>query len=128
VKKLGWTLLVLVMLVGFGFSVYLYNVEKEYVGTVVDKAIKRVGNKDQYMIYVKLKNGKSIVFKNVDSSVLRVWDWKFNSSDLYALILKGRTYKFRVYGLRSTACSCYENIVDVKKGPIYVKNFKIRGL
>jgi hypothetical protein len=38
---------------------------------------------------------------------------RFNSSDDYAKIQAGKTYKFRVTGLRIPISSMYENIVEI---------------
>ncbi|MNC80987.1 hypothetical protein D3C75_1339710 [compost metagenome] len=52
-----------------------------------------------------------MTFENTDS----LWETKFNSSDIYAELEVGKTYKFEVYGFRIAFWSKYENIVEVQE-------------
>jgi hypothetical protein len=80
---------------------------QNYVATVTEKAVKRHGDSDQYLIFTKLGNGEVRVFENEDA-------WfagKFRSSDLYAKINPGKTYEFETRGWRVPLMSWYENIL-----------------
>lgn len=50
-------------------------------------------------------------FKNSDCFVLL----KFNSSDIYGRIEKGKTYNAKVYGFRIPFLSMYRNIISVSE-------------
>ena len=81
------------------------------VSTVTDKNVKRYSNGDQYMIYTIDDEGRSHVFKDTDYLPLL----KFNSSDIYAEIQIGETYKFSVRGIRIPILSSYQNIYKIEK-------------
>jgi hypothetical protein len=79
-----------------------------YTGMVTDKVIKGGLDKEQkYLIFVELGNGESRVFENSDS----VFNWKFNSSDMYARLKIGNSYTFNTVGFRIPVFSAYENII-----------------
>jgi hypothetical protein len=73
---------------------------------VEDKEVKRYSNKDKYLIFTDKG-----VFENTDSWI----ELKFNSSDLYGKLEKGKTYDFRVYGWRIPLLSKYRNIVRARE-------------
>lgn len=83
---------------------------KEYTITVTDKKVKN----DTYMIYGDDENGEARAFEVTDS----VFKWRFNSSDVYAEIKEGHTYKFQTcgYRLRSISIfSMYPNIYEIEE-------------
>ncbi|MBI4441191.1 DUF1523 family protein [Candidatus Woesearchaeota archaeon] len=86
-----------------------------YTGKVTEKLVKRTGSgesaHDKYLICTKLPDGSVRVFENTDSTL----EWKFNSSDLYAKMEAGKSYKIKTYGWRVPFLSMYENIVDVEE-------------
>lgn len=79
---------------------------REVVGTVTDKGIKRDGKKDKYMVYTKDEDGNTQVYEITDNFLLL----RFNSSDVYASIDVGKTYRFNIGGTRNTVLSYYPNI------------------
>jgi hypothetical protein len=85
--------------------------EAEYVGTVVWKERVQYGMlwwaTSEYLIYTINEDGIPRVFKNTDTTLRS----KFNSSDLYALIDIGETYRFNVVGYRDHVFFDYENII-----------------
>lgn len=84
---------------------------REEIGTVTDKGIKRSGKEDKYLVYTKDENGESQVFEVTDNLLAG----RFNSSDVYAEIEVGKTYKFTVGGSRNTFMSWYPNIYSFEE-------------
>lgn len=84
---------------------------REEIGTVTDKGIKRSGDEDKYLVYTKDENGESQVFEITDS----ILAGRFNSSDVYAEIEAGKTYKFTVGGSRNQFMSWYPNIYSFEE-------------
>lgn len=87
--------------------------DHDVVATVVDKAVKvDVAGKDNggassyYLIFTDRG-----VFKNVDE----MFRWKFDSSDFYAKIRVGETYRFTLIGWRIPFFSMYENIIKAER-------------
>ena len=74
--------------------------------TVEDKAIKRYGDDDKYLVYTD--NG---TYEITDSLVY----WRWDSSDLYGKIKVGETYEAKVYGWRIPIFSSYKNIVSIEE-------------
>lgn len=85
--------------------------ERQYTATVTEKAVK--GQEGKYLIFAKLPDNSMKVFENTDSII----KWKFNSSDVYANIVPGKTYDFNTYGWRVPPLSLYENILTAKEVP-----------
>lgn len=110
-KKVFTVLVVLGLIVSIGFAIAQYFNENTYAVTVTDKQIKRYGESDKYLIFVKLDNGELKVFENTDSLV----KLKFNSSDVFAQLEENKKYEFRVYGFRNRFLSMYENIIEVSE-------------
>lgn len=84
---------------------------REEIGTVTDKGTKRSGKEDKYLVYTKDENGESQVFEVTDNLLAG----RFNSSDVYAEIEVGKTYKFTVGGSRNTFMSWYPNIYSLEE-------------
>lgn len=82
--------------------------EREVIVNVEDKGIKRIGENDVYLVYTKTNNGEIEVFQITDNLLAR----RFDSSDDYAGIKVGKTYKFTVRGQRFRLLSWYPNIYD----------------
>ena len=80
--------------------------EKKYVATVTEKDTKLKDDDEKYLIYTKLENGETRVFEITDN----LYEFKFNSSDIYAEIQEGETYEFFTTGFRVPVLSMYENI------------------
>lgn len=85
---------------------YLNNQEIEI--TIADKYIKRSGNSDIYLIIDTNKNA----YKITDL----FFKFKFNSTDIYNNLEKGKTYKVKVSGFRIKLLSEYPNINEILGG------------
>jgi hypothetical protein len=113
IKFIG-IILVIVLLIAVSTCPRLMFV-RDVTVTVSDKGTKRYrknkGYVDKYLIYTIDDNEKVEVFEDTDSLI----PWKFNSSDLYAIIEPGKKYKFTVRGLRLHLISEYANIYKVEK-------------
>lgn len=77
---------------------------------VTDKGIKRVNGSDVYLIYGET-DGNVSVYQITDSLLA----FRFNSSDVYAGIKVGKTYKFTVKGDRVRLFSWYPNVYNVRE-------------
>lgn len=98
--------IVLVLLAAISPIIIDRATEQTVVVTVTDKAIKRSGDDDIYLIYTD--NG---TYKITDS----VAYWRWDSSDLYGEIEKDTTYECRVAGFRLPFFSEYKNIIEAKE-------------
>lgn len=65
----------------------------------------------------KEEKGDSYYLVYTDKEVLKIEDslifGQFNSSDIYGMLVKGKTYKFKVFGFRIPFLSSYRNIIGV---------------
>lgn len=113
-------LLVVIALFMFIFTAFMVFVgpachadREDYFVKVTDKGIKPVDeNTSKYLIFTELQpSGEVRVFENTDSLI----EGKWNSSDVYAGITVGSTYRFKTYGWRWQFGSWYENIIDVEQ-------------
>lgn len=102
---IGFTLLCMISYAcnGMGHEYYI-------TGTVTDKGIKKSGVSDKYLVYVINENDEPKVMEITDN----ILGLKFNSSDIYATILVGSEYKFKVKGFRNTIFSFYPNIYSLE--------------
>lgn len=82
--------------------------EPEVIATVTDKAVKNKGDEGKYLIFTETEDGEIQTFEITDS----LWKGRFNSSDVYAGIKVGSTYRFTVAGSRNEFRSCYPNIYE----------------
>lgn len=82
-----------------------------YTITVSDKERVYYKSTSKYIIYTKTNNSDERVFEDTDN-LLR---FKFNSSDIYAQLEKGKTYKVDVVGYRIPFVSWYENIIKIER-------------
>ena len=86
--------------------------EREVVGTVTEKTVKRSDKQDKYLIFVKIEGEEEIqVFEVTDNWV----EGKLNSSTIYGNIKVGETYTFTIKGSRNEMLSWYPNISKVEK-------------
>ena len=86
--------------------------EREVVGTVTEKTVKRSDKQDKYLIFVKIEGEDEIqVFEITDNWV----EGKLNSSTIYGNIKVGKTYTFTIKGSRNEMLSWYPNISKVEK-------------
>lgn len=75
--------------------------------TITVTSTDRVGNR--WMVLGVDKQGNPVSLKNKDS----FFRHKTNSSDLQAGIRVGKTYTFRIVGIRNSLFSLYPNILSV---------------
>ena len=86
--------------------------EREVVGTVTEKTVKRSDKQDKYLIFVKIEGEDEIqVFEITDNWV----EGKLNSSTIYGNIKVEETYTFTIKGSRNEMLSWYPNISKVEK-------------
>lgn len=74
--------------------------------TVTEKTVKRYNDKDKYIVMTELEDGSTMVLEVTDA----LFAGQFDSSDVYAGIKVGNTYKFDVGGYRIPLLSMYQNI------------------
>lgn len=65
--------------------------------------------KDKWMVLGVDGEGEPVALENTDN----LFRLKFNSSDLQAGIQVGKTYTFRIAGIRNSLFSLYPNILSV---------------
>jgi len=116
--KYQWIYKILTVIILAIFAYYctmtvLQNINEQFV-TVQVKDKMRVSSGhfwkvDKYLIYTIDENGETDVLEDTDSFPYR----KFNSSDFYALLELGETYKLRVVGYRIPFLSRYQNIIEI---------------
>ncbi|MCK9596651.1 prepilin-type N-terminal cleavage/methylation domain-containing protein [Candidatus Pacearchaeota archaeon] len=94
-----------------------------YIVTVTDKAFKKSGGgkdaDDKYLIYTKMVSDEksvSMTFEITDTFWEVCWThWRYNSSDFYGFIEKGKTYYITTYGWRVPFFSWYKNILTAEE-------------
>lgn len=96
---------------GVGGYVWWLKLTEEVVTVYVkDKIVKAYksgdGIKEKYLIF-----GDGETFEITDSTIY----WRFNSSDLYGSMDKGKTYDCLVVGRRRPYLSHYRNIISVEE-------------
>ena len=104
--------LIIMCIVGGFRSCSVGTGELTYIeATVTDKGIKSVSkSEDMYLVYTKTADGVE-VFQITDSWLAG----RFDSSDVYASIEVGKTYKFGVRGERNEFMSWYPNIYEFEE-------------
>lgn len=80
--------------------------DTEVIATVNDK--ESVSSKDSHTYLIFTDKG---TFENSDS----LFRGKFDSSDWYSQIEKGKTYKFTIIGWRIPFLSAYKNIIKMEE-------------
>ena len=86
---------------------YTFNTKQEINCYVKNKErIVTKSGSSKYLIFCKNK-----VLENTDSLLY----WKWNSSDMYNNLDKGKNYKLAVYGLRIPILSMYQNVIKIIK-------------
>ena len=110
---LGMIIVVIIcLLTNCGHTIYRNSNEREVVGTVTEKTVKRSDKQDKYLIFVKIEGEEEIqVFEITDNWV----EGKLNSSTIYGNIKVGETYTFTIKGSRNEMLSWYPNISKVEK-------------
>ena len=110
---LGAIIIVIICLfTSCGHTIDRNSNEREVVGTVTEKTVKRIDTQDKYLIFVKIEGEDEIqVFEITDNWV----EGKLNSSTIYGNIKVGKTYTFTIKGSRNEMLSWYPNISKVEK-------------
>ena len=110
---LGAIIIVIICLfTSCGHTIDRNSNEREVVGTVTEKTVKRIDMQDKYLIFVKIEGEDEIqVFEITDNWV----EGKLNSSTIYGNIKVEETYTFTIKGSRNEMLSWYPNISKVEK-------------
>ena len=110
---LGMIIVVIIcLLTSCGHTIDRNSNEREVVGTVTEKTVKKIDTQDKYLIFVKIEGEEEIqVFEITDKWV----EGKLNSSTIYGNIKVGETYTFTIKGSRNEMLSWYPNISKVEK-------------
>ena len=110
---LGMIIVVIIcLLTSCGHTIDRNSNEREVVGTVTEKTVKRIDTQDKYLIFVKIEGEDEIqVFEITDNWV----EGKLNSSTIYGNIKVEETYTFTIKGSRNEMLSWYPNISKVEK-------------
>ena len=110
---LGAIIIVIICLfTSCGHTIDRNSNEREVIGTVTEKTVKRIDTQDKYLIFVKIEGEDEIqVFEITDNWV----EGKLNSSTIYGNIKVGKTYTFTIKGSRNEMLSWYPNISKVEK-------------
>ena len=110
---LGMIIVVIIcLLTSCGHTIDRNSNEREVVGTVTEKTVKKIDTQDKYLIFVKIEGEDEIqVFEITDNWV----EGKLNSSTIYGNIKVGKTYTFTIKGSRNEMLSWYPNISKVEK-------------
>ena len=110
---IGMIIVVIICLfISCGHTIDRNSNEREVVGTVTEKTVKRSDKQDKYLIFVKIEGEEEIqVFEITDNWV----EGKLNSSTIYGNIKVGETYTFTIKGSRNEMLSWYPNISKVEK-------------
>ena len=110
---LGAIIIVIICLfTSCGHTIDRNSNEREVVGTVTEKTVKRIDTQDKYLIFVKIEGEDEIqVFEITDNWV----EGKLNSSTIYGNIKVGKTYTFTIKGSRNEMLSWYPNISKAEK-------------
>lgn len=81
---------------------------REVTATVTGKEVKNKEKDSKYLVYTKDNTGEVAVYEITDA----LFAGRFNSSDVYAGIEIGKTYKFEIGGSRIKILSWYPNIYE----------------
>ena len=110
---LGVIIIVIICLfTSCGHTIDRNSNEREVVGIVTEKTVKRIDTQDKYLIFVKIEGEDEIqVFEITDNWV----EGKLNSSTIYGNIKVGKTYTFTIKGSRNEMLSWYPNISKVEE-------------
>ena len=110
---LGAIIIVIICLfTSCGHTIDRNSNEREVVGTVTEKTVKKIDKQDKYLIFVKIEGEDEIqVFEITDNWI----EGKLNSSTIYGNIKVGETYTFTIKGSRNEMLSWYPNISKVEK-------------
>ena len=103
---IGIAFFALFLLLCFWRPINKVSNRREITATVTDKDVKNSDGESKYLVFTKTSEGETAVFEVTDA----LFAGRFDSSDLYAEIEIGKTYKFDVGGSRNRLFSWYPNI------------------
>ena len=93
-----------------GMSIVKVSNEQTYTVTVQSKEVKNDARSSKYLVFTTdTETGESRVFEVTDS----LWKGRFNSADVYNMILPEHIYTFTTGGYRVPFLSWYQNIYEV---------------
>lgn len=93
-----------------GKSIIKVTNPQTYTVTVQSKEVKTEYQRSKYLVFtVDSKTGESRVFEVTDS----LWKGRFDSADVYNMILPEHTYTVKTGGYRIPLFSWYQNIYEV---------------
>ena len=110
---LGVIIIVIICLfTSCGHTIDRNSNEREVVGTVTEKTVKRTDDQDKYLIFIEVEGEDEVqVFEITDNLA----EGKLNSSTIYGNIKVGEPYTFTIKGSRNEMLSWYPNISKVEK-------------
>lgn len=116
-RRSDWLYIIgVVFIIGFalfttlGYSILKVSNEQTYTVTVQSKEVKNSGNSSRYLVFtVDNVSGESRVFEVTDS----LWKGRYDSADVYNMIIPNHTYRFTTGGYRVPLFSWYPNIYEV---------------
>ena len=108
---LGFVLIIgMVLFSTLGISIIKVSNEQTYTVTVQSKEVKNGGDSGKYLVFtVDAETGESRVFEVTDS----LWKGRFDSADVYNMIIPNHTYRVTTGGYRVPLFSWYQNIYEV---------------
>jgi len=93
------------LLGGYPTAYYLSATETTITVSRLERIVESQSMTSKYLVFTDNE-----VFENTDS-----WLYlKFSSSDLYAKLKEGKTYRVKVAGWRIPFLSWYKNIIEIK--------------
>ena len=105
-------IVIIVLLTSCGHTIDRNSNERDVVGTVTEKTVKRSDERDKYLIFVEIEGEDEVqVFEITDNWI----EGKINSSTIYGNIKVGETYTFTIKGSRNAMFSWYPNISKAEK-------------
>ena len=78
--------------------------------TITDKVVKNYDNDSKYLVFTEDAYGNVETYEITDSLL----KFRFNSSDVYAALKVGSTYRLTIGGWRNNFFSWYPNIYEYK--------------
>lgn len=116
-RRTDWVyILGIVLIIGMvlfstlGMSIIKVSNEQTYTVTVQSKEVKNGGDNGKYLVFtVDAETGESRVFEVTDSLL----KGRFDSADVYNMIIPNHTYRFTTGGYRVPLFSMYQNIYEV---------------
>lgn len=81
---------------------------REVTVTVTDKVVKNSNSDSKYLVFTEDNEGNIATYEITDS----LFAVRFDSSDTYAAIKVGKTYRFEIGGSRNRLLSWYPNIYE----------------